>query len=196
MRKLIVLTALAVAVGITCSEAPFDPVKARPMPDYVGVGSCEFRKEASVSVAPGSVGDIHFLLRLYGLTDTEPPKHLVCLVQWTEDIFGCVNFTIDEKVSVGAGLIDIRHMGIFIPDVCFTALGPATASEGFELPIGTYTLRFRNGSQVDEYEMIADGKTVTMSAPYSGSYTTYDPSECCGDSVSVVLDSVQARAAY
>lgn len=198
MRKLIIFTAIAVAIN--CSESPFDPVKARPMPDYVGVGSCEFRKEPTVSVAPGSVGDIHFLLRLHGLTDTEPPKHLVCLTQWTDEIFGCINFSIVEQVSVGSGLINIRHQGIGMPDLCMTALGPAASSEGFELPVGTYVLRFRNGNQVDEYEMIADGETVTISAPYSGSYTTFDPIDCVkydcvGDSVSVPPARDQVRAA-
>lgn len=83
------------------------------------------------------------------------------------------------------GLVEIRHLGIDSPVLCATALGPAIATEGFELPVGTYTLRFRNGGLVDEYEMIADGNTVTINQPHSGSYTTYDPPECCGDSVSV-----------
>lgn len=185
MRKLTVLILLTGVVSITCTESRLDPVSDGPMPDYVGVGSCVLRDDTTASVTAGNVGEISFYLKLHGLTDTQPPKHLVCLVQRTKDIFGCVNFTIVEQVDVGTGLIDIRHLGIGMPDVCFTALGPAWANEGFELPIGTYTLRFHKVNVVDEYEMVADGNSVTIKLPHSGSYTTYDPPDCCGDSVSV-----------
>ena len=175
MRKLFVIIVMAIAIAITCTESPFDPASNRPVPDYVGQGSCNYITEPVLPASPGYVGEISFYIQLDGFTDTEPPKHKLCLVQRTVEALPCINYTIVEEVEVGKGMIEITHLGIDNPLVCLTALGPAVAAEGFELPIGTYTLRFKHGSAVDEYELIADGSTVTVSTPHEGSYTIYVP---------------------
>ncbi len=46
----------------------------------------------------------------------------------TDEIYGCLNFRIINRFAVGSGTIEIWLDGIYKPEVCLTALGPATAN--------------------------------------------------------------------
>lgn len=74
MFKLVALILLTSVASITCTESPYDPVKARPMPDYVGQGSCGYKATPAPSILPGQMGSISFRLENHGLNDSESPS--------------------------------------------------------------------------------------------------------------------------
>lgn len=69
----------------------------------------------------------------------------------TEKIYPCINFDIVSDISIFSNMILIEPLGIYEPDICFTALGPATSEVFLSLPYGTFQLFFRYRGTTDRY---------------------------------------------
>lgn len=86
----------------------------------------------------------------------------IVLMMETEKIYPCFNYHIESKISVFSNTINVRLCGIYIPWICFTALGPARSTQVLELAPGEYDLRFLLGCGADRYEVtITDEALVT-----------------------------------
>lgn len=63
----------------------------------------------------------------------------------TEEIYSCCNFVLLHEREQSGDDIKIDFNGIYVPDICLTALGPASCQIDFgAINNGTYALRFKN----------------------------------------------------
>lgn len=66
----------------------------------------------------------------------------------SEKIYGCMNNSINSMLNSNGNIISIDVIGIVVPDVCLTALGPATKRFKLDLREGEYQIIFNvNGKQ-------------------------------------------------
>jgi len=84
----------------------------------------------------------------------------------TEKIYGCVNFSISYQSEIQSNLITLFLTGIFKPQICLTALGPAAAS----IPLGSfangeYPLQFVVNAQVSTFQLQVTDETYILSGP-------------------------------
>jgi len=77
---------------------------------------------------------------------------VIVLSMETEKIYGCMNFLIESQVKrLSADGIRVDLLGIKEPEVCLTALGPATFTAVLDLEERSYDLLFVNGLSRDSY---------------------------------------------
>ncbi len=101
---------------------------------------------------------------VYGLPDSPT----IFLGMQTERIYPCCNFSILADIYSNASIVTVQLKGIFEPEACLTALGPATYSKPLALPAGTYQLVVVNGSKSDRRLL----EVTTSSIRISPSTTT------------------------
>jgi hypothetical protein len=136
----------------------------------------------------------------------------VWLVMSTEKIYGCYNFDIRSLIHQAGTQVAVVLQGIYKPDLCMTAAGPATAAQALELAPGTYHLRYWLGDLVDRYDVTVTDDAIVVREVAAGfthplTYLTwrYPPksfaylcgtmtatSWICGD----FLDSLQATGRF
>lgn len=80
--------------------------------------------------------------------DCEPE---IVLYMETEKIYPCCNFTIKSNIDSKEKKITVTLRGIFRPEICLTALGPARSQNFLNLSEGVYSLVFVNGLLSDNY---------------------------------------------
>lgn len=88
----------------------------------------------------------------------------------TRQIFPCCNWGITHTVNVSSEAIDIRFKDIYIPDICLTATGPATAHIDLgSLSEGTYNLNLSAPGSHDSGSLIVndDYYKLSLNFPYS-----------------------------
>ncbi len=90
----------------------------------------------------------------------EGPEHYeeagvpsVLLEMHTEQIYPCMNFTIIGDVSTGQGLISVMLRGVYEPELCLTAFGPATYRRALPIGPGVYQLVVYNGFTSDRHTL-------------------------------------------
>jgi hypothetical protein len=71
----------------------------------------------------------------------------------TEKIYGCCNWSIVHKSEVRKDQVSIELLGIYAPDICLTALGPAGSHVLLDLSPGEYALQFICGCLTDLYTL-------------------------------------------
>lgn len=69
----------------------------------------------------------------------------------TEKIYPCCNYTIKSEIKRSGSTITVKFLGIHMPEVCLTALGPAASKHFLDLREGIYSLIFVNGFAVNTY---------------------------------------------
>lgn len=77
----------------------------------------------------------------------------------TEKTYPCCNWSIRSKVTVQKGAILIRVFGVYVPEVCATAIGPAAWSSFLDISTGEYSVYFSYRDMTDRYSL-----TVTDSS--------------------------------
>lgn len=82
--------------------------------------------------------------------DTPPEIYLTLR---TEKIYPCSNWSVRFKQRNVENLYYFTIEGIYSPDICLTALGPATASQKFSLQEGDYILNFIYQGITDQYRL-------------------------------------------
>jgi hypothetical protein len=82
-----------------------------------------------------------------GETDTQPGEYVFIS---TDSIYPCCNWTLDiyQRNTGHAASFDIN--GIDIPDMCLTALGPATFESSIHFSEGQYLVEITNGHTIDQ----------------------------------------------
>ncbi len=100
----------------------------------------------------------------------------------TEKIYGCINFSVAAKVTGKNNEITVEILGIDKPEICATAIGPATSSIKLENPEGIHALKFINHSLgfTDTYNLlvndsliIVDGKETKNTKPLINFFWRY-----------------------
>jgi|GEM_PF-4549817 len=87
---------------------------------------------------------------------------LITVVMRTEKSYPCINWSIENSLFNFGHHIRIELKGISLPNICFTAVGPASASRQLSLTKGTYTLQFVHKKKSDFYRLIATDSTIRI----------------------------------
>ena len=80
----------------------------------------------------------------------------------TQEIYGCVNYSIDHDLSFEGGVLTIRLKEASIGDICLTATGPASLL--LELPTTTTQLVLQSGDETNVYDMSITAESVSFTA--------------------------------
>ena len=96
----------------------------------------------------------------------QPGAPVMFLTMNTEREYGCVNYAILTNISIRQHIIEVSLLGVGVPEVCLTAIGPAWSRHELHLRNGDYGLRFRRGKQVDDYSIaVSDSSVVITGEP-------------------------------
>ncbi len=79
----------------------------------------------------------------------ESPRVVLSMV--TEKIYPCYNYSIKSRVIVQSNHINITLLGIYVPKICETLIGPASFSSFLDVPVGVYSLNFSFNNITDRY---------------------------------------------
>lgn len=71
----------------------------------------------------------------------------------TEKIYACCNYSIETFFLRLGSLLSVDVRGIYKPDICLTALGPAGWGDFLELEEGVYSLELMDGLQKNVFEL-------------------------------------------
>ena len=89
----------------------------------------------------------------------------------TKEIFRCCNWPIRNTASVSDDDIDIRFEDIFIPDICLTAFGPATAQIDLgSLSEGTYNLNLSAPGSHNGGKLIVNDDYYKLNFPHTNKF--------------------------
>lgn len=91
--------------------------------------------------------------------DCEPE---IMLDMETEKIYGCCNFSIMSEILQTGNNITVKLLGIYMPDVCAFAFGPAKSRKFLSIPEGQYTLNFLYEFAVDRYVLIVTDSYIKL----------------------------------
>jgi hypothetical protein len=95
---------------------------------------------------------------IYTTNETEEPVLKLKLV--TSEIFPCINYGISTTEFINDNELIVRFEQIIGPELCLTAIGPATSY--IELPQSTNKVTFLNGSLIDEYSIEINEQKVSI----------------------------------
>lgn len=84
--------------------------------------------------------------------------------------YGCCNYEIICEIAVEYDEIVVQLAGIFVPDICATAIGPATGSEILNIKQGHYTLVFAYAGLRDTYDLDVTQDAIIVS-PIEADFT-------------------------
>lgn len=104
--------------------------------------------------------------------DPNPPA--LQLSMQTEQIFNCFNYSIEYDFLRLGSILRVQLKQISIPNVCLTALGPASAVQTLDLPDGIYGLQFEHKSKSDTYRLILAESSIKVE-PLAAGFTERDP---------------------
>jgi hypothetical protein len=91
-----------------------------------------------------------------------PSEPKILLTMRTERIYGCCNFSILADVETGPRIITVTLQGIYEPEICLTALGPATYQTILPLSLGTYQLVMINGGACDKHTVEVTASSIRL----------------------------------
>jgi len=80
----------------------------------------------------------------------------------TEKIYPCCNYSIETFFQRLGSLLSVNVRGIYKPDICLTALGPAFWGDFLKLEEGVYSLEFLDGFQKSVFELTVAQDSVTV----------------------------------
>ena len=80
----------------------------------------------------------------------------------TVELQPCINFYLTTEFSYSAEGLKINYPGIYKPEVCLTAIGPATSEKVFPFKNGTYEVEFVNEGVSNKGELIVDDEKYSM----------------------------------
>jgi hypothetical protein len=103
----------------------------------------------------------------YGQEGVEPT---IVLDMETEKIYGCCNFSIESSFRRTGNRLLVGIEGIYMPELCLTALGPANSSRELVLEAGSYTLEISDGPLRSEFliDVTDEALSVTTAAAAAG----------------------------
>lgn len=91
----------------------------------------------------------------------------------TDTIYPCINWTIESSVSKRPGEMLVDFLGIHVPGICATALGPARSSLELDISDRDFVLKFRNEDQIDSYSVSVTDTALVLTEIVS-TFTTLE----------------------
>ena len=91
----------------------------------------------------------------------------IMLSMATEKIYPCCNWSIISKIAVQSNKISIDFLGIYVPEICLTALGPATFTSFLDISNGEYSLYFSSMSGTDRYILTVTDSSIKITEDVS-----------------------------
>ena len=111
--------------------------------------------------------DINFMPEeIYSINEVQEPQLKLKLI--TEEIYPCINYGIATTEFTNANELIIRFDGLAEPEVCLTAIGPATSY--VDLPENINKITFINGSITDRYSIEITQEKVIIE-PFETNFT-------------------------
>lgn len=103
---------------------------------------------------------------------TEAGDPSLMLFMTTEREYPCCNFSILNMISMSDGSIEVDLLGIYKPNICLTAIGPATSRSALYLAPGEYSLQFTLYGDVDEFSVTLTDSSISVVGDGSQFMTT------------------------
>ncbi len=91
----------------------------------------------------------------------EPPQIYLSLI--SEKIYPCMNYSYSVNVSESGSAINMLLSGIVEPNICLTALGPATYTKQLNLSKGLHNLTFYSAGYEDKYVIFVSDSSIVVS---------------------------------
>lgn len=115
---------------------------------FYGCGVLSTPEEAKLKPLEGKV--IFKVFEMLNPEDSLKKPEMILSIE-TEKIYPCSNWSIVSQAWVEGDKIGVDIMGIYIPSICLTALGPATFKTVLDIPEGEYSLYFSYSGITDRY---------------------------------------------
>ena len=95
---------------------------------------------------------------IYSINEEQEPELKLKLI--TEEIYPCINYAIATTVFTNTNELIIRFDELIIPEVCLTAIGPATSY--IDLTENITKITFINGDVIDSYSIEINEEKVII----------------------------------
>ncbi len=89
-------------------------------------------------------------------------KPSIMLSMVTEKIYPCFNWSIISRIRVKNNEISIDFLGIYLPEVCATAVGPAKSTSFVDISEGEYLLYLSYKDITDRYVLILTDSSIEI----------------------------------
>jgi hypothetical protein len=123
--------------------------------------SCKIDKPTYSEFHPLEGKIIFNLIERYeNYNEVGDPK--IMLSMRTEKIYPCFNYSIITEVLHLGKEISVVISGVYIPNVCLTALGPARYQTFLDLSVGEYLLSFSYRGAVDQYVLKVSDSSIEI----------------------------------
>ena len=107
-------------------------------------------------------GDLVFQIEEGHLNDAAISEPRIILSMVTDKTYPCCNWSIRYKTLVQDNEISIDLSGIFAPEVCFTAIGPATSRSFLDISTGEYSVYFSYRNLTDSYSLNVTDSSIEI----------------------------------
>lgn len=142
------------------------------------IGSCESDDSDIVGDLFLNVDDILHVGISEGnfsyLTNLPGPHNAISIV--TDYIYPCCNFQIVVDEQSSDGVVSLEILSVYRPEICLTALGPASYIGLVDLENGETLLRITNGNVINEIELLVTDSLITLT-PLSTSFISVGETE-------------------
>lgn len=95
--------------------------------------------------------EIKFKLFLYEYMKPEFKGPMVNIKVSSIKNYSCANFTYEYEVTTEGNTITVDIRDVIEPEICLTAMGPASFAESFDLKNGVYQIEFRAFSSIEKF---------------------------------------------
>ncbi len=134
---------------------------------FVFLGCSIFKSEESKPIEGNIIFSVKEGYRDY--SSISEPSIMLSMV--TEKIYPCCNWSIICDVIVDGNIVSVDFLGIYIPEICLTALGPAHYTSFLDIPEGEYSLYFTYKGVVDAYVLTVTDSSIKISGNVSPEFT-------------------------
>lgn len=114
----------------------------------------------------GNVEPIEGRVRFW-IGEAYDPPHMtgspsLTLFMTTEHDQPCCNFSILNWILEGESSIKVYLLGIYRPEICLTAIGPAASRSSLNLTPGKYLLSFNLDGNIDEFSLTISDSSISV----------------------------------
>ncbi|WP_027078035.1 hypothetical protein [Maribacter antarcticus] len=144
MKKLLIFTLIVFTI-LSCNSDNDEVQNDSDYAEYIVDNSIE--------------SEINFMPEeIYTTNETQEPVLKLKLI--TSEIFPCINYGLSTTEFINGNELIVRFNQIIEPELCLTAIGPATSY--IELPQNTNKVTFINGSIIDKYSIEINEQKISI----------------------------------
>jgi len=105
-------------------------------------------------------------------TDGNSLTDNIVLYLKTDEFYSCCNYEIVWNDEIISGVFNVNLRSIYVPEICLTALGPATTEIPWDFSTGEFNLSFTHVSAIDSYHVVISDSSIVVT-PINTSFTRY-----------------------